>query len=899
MKKNRYRDQKFNQIENEVRMMRYDHLTGLPTINYFFDLADEAHKEFLEEGVRLCMLYFDMNGMKAFNQRYGYSEGDILIKAVGDLMAGYFGSENCCRVSADRFTAFDYFDGIKEKLKKFLLDFKKVNGGKNLPIRIGVYGGDGMEDVSVATACDRAKIACDSCGDVFESTIVFFDRVMLNKFESRRYVLENFERALESGFIKVFYQPIIRASNGRVCSEEALVRWDDPEKGMLNPLDFIPILEDSKISYKLDLYVVEKVIEKLKEQGKGGLYIVPNSINLSRTDFYSCDIVEEIRKRVDDSGLDRSKIIIEITESVILDDIDFMMVQVNRFRELGFSVWMDDFGCGYSSPDVLQQIHFDVLKLDKAFIDNITKSEGSRVIITELVRLANGLGSETVAEGIETAEEVEFLKEIGCTRLQGFFYCKPVSLEDIFERNRKGIQIGFENPAESEYYTILGNINLYDMSLAASDDDDGSLGNYFDTLPMFIVEAGDDEIKLTRGNKSYREFMRRHYPDLLGRGKVPYSNSNSGLGSDFTNSILQCKKDEKRIVVDVKNRKGDIIHLFIRKITTNPVTGVVALGIVILGYVDNDSELRHKEALERIKQERRTYARITALSGDFICIYTVDPVTNHYLGFSVTEGYKTLGISSEGDDFFKKSLENGAKVVYLEDMELYMDSFNKENVMKEIDDKGVYSLNYRLMLDGVPRYVCLKAAIIDEEDGPQLIVGILDTDNQVKKEQEYALKLTAARDIANLDALTGVKNKHAYVDSEIQLDALIEEGNVPEFAIVVFDLNGLKVINDTMGHQAGDAFIKAGCQRICTTFQHSPVFRIGGDEFMVIAQGLDYKNINRLMKKFEEENLENIKNGGVVIAAGMSRFHNDRHVSDVFERADAKMYANKKYLKEK
>ena len=180
-----------------------------------------------------------------------------------------------------------------------------------------------------------------------------------------------------------------------------------------------------------------------------GKYLHCPNCGSDEVPYETLKLVEEVRKRVDAAGIKRSKITIEITESVIMDDVDFMKTQVERFRELGFRVWMDDFGSGYSSPDILQRIHFDVIKIDKVFIDRIEDNEGSRFIVSELIRLARGLGSETVAEGVESKKQAILLKEMGCTRLQGYYYCKPVPLETIFERNRLGIQIGFESEEEA------------------------------------------------------------------------------------------------------------------------------------------------------------------------------------------------------------------------------------------------------------------------------------------------------------------------------------------------------------------------------------------------------------------------------------------------------------------
>ncbi|MBQ7563775.1 MAG: EAL domain-containing protein [Lachnospiraceae bacterium] len=315
----------------------------------------------------------------------------------------------------------------------------------------------------------------------------------------QQYFIDNLDRAIKEGWIQVYHQPIIRAANGCVSEEEGLARWIDPKRGTLMPEQFIPVLEEAGLVCKLDLFVVEQILEKMKQQASAGLYIVPESVNLSRRDFDSCDMVEEIRRRVDTAGFTRGKINIEIAESGLGADFDFIREQVERFRSIGFHVWMDDFGSGFSSLDVLQSIRFDLIKFDRRFMRQFDQGPKSRIILTELIKIAIGLGIDTVVEGVETEEQAEFLKEIGATKLQGFYYTKPHSLKELFERYRMGSQIGFENPEESDYYATLGRMNLYDLTTATNDDE--SIRNYFDTTPMAILESDDWELMLVRGNQ--------------------------------------------------------------------------------------------------------------------------------------------------------------------------------------------------------------------------------------------------------------------------------------------------------------------------------------------------------------------------------------------------------------
>ena len=319
---------------------------------------------------------------------------------------------------------------------------------------------------------------------------------------------------------------------------------------------------------------------------------------------------------------------------------------------------------------------------------------------------------------------------------------------------------------------------------------------------------------------------------------------------------------------------------------------------LVVGVNNVDAQMRAQEEVERAKEEHATFARISALSGNYICIYTVDPKTEHYLEYNVTSGYETLRLPKEGDDFFETARRNGERLVFEDDRQRYLDGFTKENVMDEIQKNGLFAFEYRMTINGAPNYVRLKAAIVEEMDGPQMVVGVSDIDQQIKREQEFTARINSEHNKAYEDALTGFQNKHAYVDAEAKLNHDIEIGRDVAFAVVVLDINGLKYINDTEGHRKGDALIIQAGKIIAAVFRHSVIYRIGGDEFAILARGEDYEHIDELVAEFAESNARSLKGKGIVVACGMARYQEgDANVSVVFERADVNMYRNKKALK--
>ena len=320
---------------------------------------------------------------------------------------------------------------------------------------------------------------------------------------------------------------------------------------------------------------------------------------------------------------------------------------------------------------------------------------------------------------------------------------------------------------------------------------------------------------------------------------------------------------------------------------------------IILAVTDVDEQMRQRLASQRVKEERIAYARLNALSGDILCVYVVVPETGRYRKYSATGGYESFALPKEGADFFADSRRQGGEVIYPEDLNRFLTSFTGQRVMEDIHRYGIYTLSYRLMMEGRPRYVQLKAAMMEEKEGQRLIVGISDIDTQVRQEEEYVKNLARARIEASIDALTGVKNRHAYLMAEERLNEQIRDQSAPAFAVVVLDVNDLKKVNDNEGHEAGDQLLRDACKIVCNVFQHSPVFRVGGDEFAVISQGRDLEQMDALVEQMAAHNRQSIASGGIVIACGMARMEQDDSVATVFERADQEMYRNKSALKQR
>ena len=321
---------------------------------------------------------------------------------------------------------------------------------------------------------------------------------------------------------------------------------------------------------------------------------------------------------------------------------------------------------------------------------------------------------------------------------------------------------------------------------------------------------------------------------------------------------------------------------------------------IIIGVTDVDEQVRQHREVERVKEERIVYTRINALTGDFLSVYLVVPETGLYREYSVTPGFENFFLPKKGDDLFADVKQHIGSIIYHEDLDRFLSMFSRERVFSEIEHNGIYALSFRLVISGKPVYVKLKAAIIDNEtDGRRMVVGINNIDVQVRQEENYERRLAQAQNIANTDALTGVQNRHAYMEAEERLNRQITEHRQLSFAIVIFDVNDLKKVNDNVGHQAGDEILRSACKTISGIFGRTSVFRVGGDEFVAIIQGDNFEMLDDMIRKLEDHNTKASITGGVVIACGMAKFENDSCVASIFDRADRNMYLNKVKLKEK
>ena len=313
---------------------------------------------------------------------------------------------------------------------------------------------------------------------------------------------------------------------------------------------------------------------------------------------------------------------------------------------------------------------------------------------------------------------------------------------------------------------------------------------------------------------------------------------------------------------------------------------------IMIGVKNIDVQTRRE--LAAAAESRKLSEISKLLVRRYEVIYQVDLETGGYIEYTTSERYARLNIRKKGDDFFGECQINMKQDIYYEDYPMMAKAMDREQLLSALQEDGSTSLNYRLILDGIPQYVTLFA-IRTTDDGDHIIIAVANVDAAKRREIAYQEALGSAMDLAQRDSLTGVKNKHAYVQTETEMDALIARKQNPPFALIVCDVNGLKQVNDTQGHSAGDAYIRAACDMISDAFRGSEIYRIGGDEFAVLVKGDTYDRREALMAAFYDLQAVNRSRHLVTVAAGISAFNGktDIRMQDVFERADRLMYEDK------
>lgn len=426
------KDENLEKVNSHLsRISMEDDLTGINNMLFF---RQEAEKFMHASSGRHngIFLFFDIENFKSYNQKYGYLEGNELLKKWAHILVDMFPDSLVSRFSDDHFVVLTYDDDLEEKTRELSQKVTELQGEVSLQLKCGAYKpADSECDPSIA--CDRARFACAAIKKYYNNCIRYYDEAMADKFRLKHYIVNNFDNAIENGYIKVYYQPVIDTATREVTGLEALARWQDPSYGLISPGVFIDILEEYRQIHKLDICIIEQVCRDHRQAVEDGIVTVPVSLNFSRLDFELCDIAGILKEIAERYDVPEEFLDVEITESALNDKQEPLNDAMTSLHDSGYSIWLDDFGSGYSSLNVLKDYKFDVLKIDMKFLAGFGENNKILPIMKNIVELTKQLDMVSLTEGVETEEQFAFLKDIGCDRAQGYLFSKPVPIDKLRE----------------------------------------------------------------------------------------------------------------------------------------------------------------------------------------------------------------------------------------------------------------------------------------------------------------------------------------------------------------------------------------------------------------------------------------------------------------------------------
>lgn len=506
---NRVYELRFQQQANLLRLADFDELSGIYNKRAFF-----AHVRALldtQPDTRYVIVRWDIDRFKVFNDAFGTFAGDTLLREIGACLREYAIGSVYGRLDADHF-AFCLpeeqanADDIAEKITQFLTAYPVAF---DFVPRFGVYAIDEPE-IDVSLMCDRALLALRSTKGSYSNNIGHYDSSLRKRLLDEQELISGMEAALEREEFELYFQPQYNYASGELIGAEALVRWQHPTRGTLMPGDFVPLFESNGFISLLDRYVWERSCRAMRRwlDDAGQLVPVSISVNISRLDIYSPQLCSTLKALVDKYKLPPSFLKLEITESAYMENPEQLIEVVNTLQKMGFSVEMDDFGSGYSSLNTLKDVPVDVLKLDIKFLTRGRDDSRGGNILGSIIRMARWLQLPVIAEGVETRDQADYLKSLGCFYMQGYFFSRPLPAAQ-FEKLLQNSRLGLTNMYAGA--SVQGAAAFWDPSVQTALVFNNLVGG------AAIVEYRNGELEALRINDSFFEVLgttRDAYVDL-------------------------------------------------------------------------------------------------------------------------------------------------------------------------------------------------------------------------------------------------------------------------------------------------------------------------------------------------------------------------------------------------
>lgn len=445
------------------RMSRYDNLTSLPNRFHFMEQLNAAIEEHAVENGMLALIYIDIDRFKSINDSLGFEAGNLLLKEVSSRLDSCVEKGVVSRLATDEFALLipcHSRQQVSAFLERVFASLEKSYTIYDLSLYFSASIGVSIfpDDTDNATELlGNADIATHKIKGDGGNGFLFYTPSMSVQLEERLAIEHNMRTGLENNEFFLNYQPQVELSTGRIVGTEALLRWKNSQMGLINPGDFIPLAEETGFILPLGNWVLNDACQQLREWHTSLNTPIRVAVNVSAMQFHDGNLVDRIKQLLKDYQLIPELLEIEITESAIIRDIEAAVRTLKKIQRLGIKVALDDFGTGYSSLSYLKSFKTDYLKIDQSFIREITHDNEDQAIVRAIIAMANELSIKTIAEGVETLEQYEFLRTHGCDIIQGYYISRPIDANRIYSllQSHRREQL---DPSDKEYGNTGRNI---------------------------------------------------------------------------------------------------------------------------------------------------------------------------------------------------------------------------------------------------------------------------------------------------------------------------------------------------------------------------------------------------------------------------------------------------------
>ena len=536
----------------------HDELTGVLNRETFFKKTAEMLKT--NPDIQYVLLRTNIENLKVINEMLGSETGDIMLKAVvKELNKWMHNNGTLGRLHSDHFVVcmpLKQFNiaSIKKRLSHI---FDELNISYNAIVSIGIYEITDI-NVPISQMCDRAYLSMATIKGNYLKRYAYYDNKMRETLLREQETISEMDEALAERQFKIYLQPIYDSYTQTMSSAEALVRWEHPVKGLILPSYFIPLFERNGFITQLDRYVWEAACIFLRKRMDEKQRVVPISVNISRMNFYSPDLTEFLNSLIKKYNLAPSQLHLEITESAYAENPDQLLKALKTLRDSGFKICMDDFGSGYSSLNMLMDTQIDIIKFDKRFMQELSTSSRASNLLGSIVSMAKWLAIEVIAEGVETKEQFDYLRSIGCDNIQGFYF------SDAMPEDKFAVLLDNYKPATPSGSSVLVS-NLEKLSYDAIWNAKPELNVLFNIVGgLGLYQLTDDSLELVRANDAYFKLLCSNNNCLLRR------NAYEKVYDEDKRLLLDsCKRAKTDNVVEFVNIRryhddGRLMHLEIR-----------------------------------------------------------------------------------------------------------------------------------------------------------------------------------------------------------------------------------------------------------------------------------------------------------------------------------------------